>query len=287
MEPTRSHDQPMPTVGRLPDFLLLGAPKSGTTSLAAWLGAHRDVFVPPQKELHFFSREDRWSQGRDWYTAEFERAGSRRLAGEATPNYLDHEPTAARVASLVPGARLIAILREPVDRAWSHHCYDRDLDIDATPFDQVVATAGGPDEHRYLWQGRYVRHLERFVAVMPRDQLLVLWFDELRDDPEQTWRQVCEFLDIAPDPVPAAVGSVHNRHYTVRLPWVRRAMVRGRAWKRLPFGLAGRLDGLLRAERPYDELSPELRTRLRATYAADNQALADWLGRPLPQGWAP
>jgi hypothetical protein len=276
---------PTPTSGRLPDFLILGAPKAGTTSLAAWLGAHRDVFVPPQKELHFFSREDRWSQGPEWYAAAFDGAGKRRLAGEATPTYLDDEPTAGRLASLVPGARLIALLREPVDRAWSHHCYDRDLDIDTTPFEQIVATAGRPDEHRYVWQGRYVRHLERYAALVPRDQLLVLWFDDLRDHPLETWREVCRFLDLEPEPVPAAVGSVHNRHYTVRWPWVRRAMLRGRAWKRLPFGLAGRIDRLVRAERPYDDLVPDHRAALRSAFAADNEALAEWLDRPLPAGW--
>jgi hypothetical protein len=271
--------------GRLPDFLIIGSPKSGTTSLAAWLAAHPDVFVPPQKELHFFSRDDRWELGTEGYAAEFAGAGRRRLAGEATPNYLDDEGVAARLAATVPAARLIAILREPVERAWSHHCYDRDLGIDTTPFEQVVASAGGPDEHRYLWQGRYVRHLERYTALMPREQMLVLWFDELRDHPEQTWREVCRFLDLPADPVPDAIGTVHNRHYTVRLPWVRRAMVRGRAWKRLPLGLAPRLDRLLRSERAYDELDPKVREELRSTYIADDQALAAWLGRPLPAGW--
>ncbi len=271
---------------RLPDFLIIGSPKSGTTSLAAWLGAHPDVFIPPQKELHFFSRADRWDLGTDWYGAEFAAAGPARLAGEATPNYLDDELVAPRLAATVPAARLIAILREPVERAWSHHCYDRDLDIDSTPFDDVVASAGRPDEHRYLRQGRYVRHLERFAALVPREQLLVLWFEDLRDQPEACWREVCRFLELAPDPVPADVGSVHNRHYTVRLPWVRRAMIRGRAWKRLPFGLAPRIDRLLRAERRYDELDPSVRDRLRAAFVDDDRALAAWLGRDLPPGWA-
>ena len=270
---------------RLPDFLIIGSPKSGTTSLATWLGSHPRVFIPPQKELHFFSRDDRWAQGTTWYAAEFEPAGSR-LAGEATPNYLDDEVVTPRLAETVPSARLVAILREPVERAWSHHCYDRDLDIGSPPFDEVVASAGHPDEHRYLRQGRYVRHLERFASLVPREQLLVLWFDDLRDHPEATWREVCRFLGLPADPVPAAVGTVHNRHYTVRFPWVRRAMIRGRAWKRLPLGLAPRLDRLLRAERPYDDLEPAVRDELRAVYANDNRRLEEWLGRPLPAGWS-
>jgi hypothetical protein len=286
-----SYDPAMPSPGnaepgRLPDFLILGAPKSGTTSLAAWLGAHPDVFVPPQKELHFFCRDDRWEQGLPWYEAQFDGAGRRRLAGEATPNYLDDVPSAARIAATVPSARMIAILRDPVARAWSHHCYDRDLDIHTTAFEQVAASAGTDHEHRYLWQGRYVRHLERYAALVDREQLLVLWFDDLRDRPDDTWREVCAFLRLDPDPVPAAVGSVHNRHYTVRVPAVRRAMVRYRAWKRLPFGLAGRVDGWLRDEQPYEELDPGTRDELRATFADDDRALEAWLGRPRPPDWS-
>jgi hypothetical protein len=275
-----------PSTGRLPDFLVLGAPKSGTTSLAAWLGAHRDVYVPPQKELHFFSREDHWSNGTQWYRQALSDGGQR-LVGEATPNYLGHEAAAARIAATVPKARLIALLREPVDRAWSHYSYDRDLEIgpERRPFETIVASAGSPDEHRYLADGRYVRHLERFAAHVPREQLLVLWFDDLRDEPERVWRDVCAFLDLDPDPVPAAVGSVHNRHYRVRAPQIRRAMVRWRAWKRLPFGLAPRIDRLVRAEGGYDAIPADLRERLCASYADDDRALSEWLGKPLPAGW--
>jgi hypothetical protein len=271
--------------GRLPDFLILGAPKSGTTSLSAWLSAHVDVFVPPQKELNFFNSADRWAEGLEWYAGEL-AGGGERMAGEATPTYL-HDPDAAeRIASTIPNARFIALLREPVDRAWSHYTYDRDLDLRATPpFEEIAASAGEPDEHRYLTQGRYVRHLRRYASLLSRDQILVLWFDDLRDRPEVTWRAACEHLGLTAEPVPESVGSVHNRHYRLRAPWVRRQMVRRRAWKRLPFGLAPRLDRLLRSEGDYDPLAPEVRDRLRRSFLEDDLALADWLGRPLPTGW--
>jgi hypothetical protein len=276
----------LPGPPRLPDFLILGAPKSGTTSLAAWLDARDDVLVPPQKELHFFSRDDRWEQGLDWYSPYFEPAGDR-LAGEATPNYLDDPKAPERIAATAPGARLIAILRDPVDRAWSHYSYDRDLALnEVPPFDDVVRGAGGPAEHRYLSQGRYVRHLERYVEHVPREQLLVLWFDDLRDRPAEVWKEVCSFVGIPVEPVPEAVGSVHNRHYRLRARWVRDLMIRGRAWRRLPFGLAGRIDKLLRAEGGYDDMAPAHRARLRESFAADDRALEAWLGRPCPPGWA-
>jgi hypothetical protein len=267
-----------------PGFLILGAAKAGTTSLAAWLAARPDVYVPPQKELHFLSSDDLWGRGVASYEAAFAPAGDR-LAGEATPNYLGLDTVPARAAQVVPGARLIALLREPVERAWSHHAYDHELGIAEVAFDDVAATVGRDDEHRYLAQGRYLRHLERWCEHFPRDQLLVLWFDELRSDPRAVYRRTCEFLGLDPSQVPEEVGSVHNAHYRLRAPWVRRQMLRWRAWARLPFGLAPRLDRLLRDERGYEGIDPALAARLRRAFAADNQALAAWLGEPLPASW--
>lgn len=270
---------------RRPDFLILGAPKSGTTSLAAWLAAHPRVFIPVQKELHFFSRDDRWGAGPAWYGEQFAGAGDR-LAGEATPNYLDDHRALDRIGEVAPRARLIALLREPVERAWSHYAYDAELDIERTTFAAVAGSAGTTDEHRYVRQGRYADHLEHVLQRVGRDQLLVLWFDDLRDRPEETWRTVCDFLGLAADPVPPAVGTVHNAHYRLRMPWLRALMIRHRAWKRLPFGLAGRIDRGLRAERGYSAIPAEQRALLQATYAQDNARLASLLGRPLPGGWA-
>jgi hypothetical protein len=272
------------TTGRLPDFLILGAAKSGTTSLSAWLDARADVFVPPQKELHFFSRDDQWARGVSHYTDAFDPAGAR-LAGEATPNYLARDEVTVRAAQTVPDARLIALLREPVDRAWSHHSYDRELGIADVSFDDVAASVGTPDEHWYLEQGRYLRHLARWCEQFPRDHLLVLWFDDLRDRPLDTYRTVCEFLDLDPAVVPDEVGSVRNAHYRLRAPWVRQQMLRWRAWSRLPFNLAPRIDGWLRSEKRYDAIDPAVAARLRGAFAADNDALAAWLDEPLPAAW--
>jgi hypothetical protein len=268
---------------RLPDALILGAAKAGTTSLAAWLGAHPDVHVPPQKEIHFFSH--RWEMGLAWYASELGET-TKPLVVEASPEYLAHPDAAGRIAEVLPDAKLIALLREPADRAWSHYWYDHDLGLRELPtFEELAAAAGTADEHDHLEQGRYGRHLERYSATVPRDRLLVLWFDDLRDHPERTWREVCAFLGIDADPVPASVGSVHNKHYTIRFPAVRRFMLRQRAWRRWPFGLARRIDRFVRAEQDNPEMDADVRQQLRAAFADDRQALEAWLGRPVPAGW--
>src|SRR5947208_14127778 len=103
---------------RLPDFLIVGAMKAGTTSLAAWLRAHPDVFMPPQKEIHFFDAQ--WERGVPWYADQFAGAPEGALVGEATPAYMVTTAFLDRMASVVPNARLLVVLREPVARAWSH-----------------------------------------------------------------------------------------------------------------------------------------------------------------------
>jgi hypothetical protein len=272
--------------GRLPDFLVIGAAKSGTTSLAKWLDAREDVYVPARKELHFFDRMRTWEHGAAWYAAQFAGAGAGvTKVGEATPPYLAHAVAAERIAATVPDVRLIALLREPAERAWSHFAYDRDIGHPTTPFEAMVASAGREDEHQYVRIGRYVRHLERITSLLSRDQLLVVWFDDLRDRPAEVWRTVCAFLDLAPDPVPDAVGTAHNRHYRVRLRGAQGAMKRWHLWRRLPW-FAGRLDRFLRDEGGYDSMPPALGDALRASYAPDNRELAAWLGRPLPDGWS-
>jgi hypothetical protein len=271
--------------GTLPDFLVIGAAKSGTTSLAKWLDARPEVHVPPRKELHFFDGRE-WERGVDWYRAQFAGAGAGvTRVGEATPSYLGRPVALERIAATVPDARLIALLREPAERAWSHFAYSRDIGHPTTPFEDMVASAGRDDEHQYVRIGRYVRHLERVTSRLPRERLLVLWFDDLRDRPTEVWRTVCRFLDIDPEPVPDVVGTVLNRHYRLRVRSAPGAMKRWQLWRRLP-GVAGRIERLLRDEGEYDPMPPALREALRASYAPDNRELAAWLGQPLPDGWS-
>src|SRR4051812_32606879 len=108
MAPTR----PM----RLPDFLIVGVTKGGSTSVAQWLGAHPRVFVPREKELHFFSNDENWARGLDCYGSHFESAGDAELVGEATPQYMYFPAAIRRMAEVVPEAKLIVTLREPGSR---------------------------------------------------------------------------------------------------------------------------------------------------------------------------
>src|SRR5687768_13237463 len=99
---------------RLPDFLIIGAQRGGTTSLYRYLTEHPEIDPAVRKEIHFFSRHH--EQGLDWYRAHFPRRDESSLVGEASPNYLVHPDVPARVAAALPRVKLIALLRNPVDR---------------------------------------------------------------------------------------------------------------------------------------------------------------------------
>jgi hypothetical protein len=275
----------MAGVGRLPDFLIIGAMRSGTTSLARYLGAHPDVHLAPQKEIRFFDRT--FELGLDHYRQQFVGAADAQITGEATQTYL-YDPVALdRIAATIPAVRLVAILRNPVDRAYSHYWQNRSLGKETQPFADAVAAE--PERLRdadldtrltysYLDRGRYIDQLRQVTDRFPRGSLHVLLFDDLRDAPADTYRAVCRFLDVSTTVAPSNLGEPLNPFVTFRSRWLRRVS------RRFPDPLrraAGRINA--RASQ-YEAMDPRLRVELLEQFAPANAALAEWLGRDLP-GW--
>lgn len=209
----------------LPDFVVIGAQKAGTSSLYGQLSAHPSVVPALRKELHYFDVAPRPVRE---YLAYFPRRAAldavatrtgRGITGEATPFYLFHPAVPARLRSAVPDARLIAVLRDPVARAISgyHHAVrmgdetrpiEAALDPDAAeplaPADAVAwydAPRCPARLHGYLARGRYAEQLERWLAEFPREQLLVVDSSTLREG--RVPAEVLAFLDL-----PAAAAPV-------------------------------------------------------------------------------
>jgi len=208
------------------DVLLLGAPKCGTTSLAAYMAPHAGVWLHPLKELHFFERH--WDWGEGWYRAQFPplRQQGSLLRLEATPNYLQHTEAPARVASLLPAARLIVLLREPLARAlsWLGHLQTY-MGLQGTVEGHLLAenaaleamapqTRQGLDwfHPNALTGSLYPDQLRRWRALVPAQQLLVLRFEDLVADPETVLRRVLRFLELEAADLPTNLNfPVHNR----------------------------------------------------------------------------
>jgi hypothetical protein len=197
-----------------PDFVIIGTQRGGTTSLHAYLRQLPDVALPEKKELHYLT--DRFERGRDWYLGQFpgERAPGV-ITGEATPYSMFHPLAPARLKQVAPQAKLIALLRNPVDRAYSHYLMERERGDESLDF--AAAIAAEPDRlsgeamrlernpsyesfshkhHSYLARGDYAPQLERWLAAFPREQLLVIRSEDLYEQSAETFARVTEFLEL-------------------------------------------------------------------------------------------
>jgi hypothetical protein len=200
-----------------PNFVIVGTQRGGTTSLHAYLSAHSQVITPATKELHFLT--DRYERGLDWYLGQFPRElPPNVITGEATPYALFHPLAPQRLLEIAPAARSIVLLRNPVDRAYSHFFLERSrgdetldfttaLDAEMERLDGEEARlardptyVSGPHKHAsYVARGEYARQLERWFEVFPRDQILVIRSEDLYERSAEALTQVADFLAIDPD----------------------------------------------------------------------------------------
>ncbi len=271
-----------PNATRLPTFVIVGAMKSGTTSLARWLKPHPQVFLSDVKELHFF--DVHYHKGADWYRGQFAGAGPSLAVGEATPVYMYDERAPARMHALLPEARIVAILRNPVDRAYSHYWHNRQRGNELLDFREAVEREperrqrdDQPYLHAYAYmdRGRYLQQLQRLTASYAREQLLVETFDDLRQDPQSVYRRVCGFIGVDDTVELPAIGRTFNPAREYRSLRVRVAS------RRLPRKLRYAVGKLNSRPAEYPAMDADLRAQLVATTADDTAALSSWLGRDL------
>ncbi|HVC71610.1 MAG TPA: sulfotransferase domain-containing protein [Acidimicrobiales bacterium] len=204
----------------LPDFVILGAQRGGTTSLFTWLMGHPSITPPVRKEVHYFDRN--YDKGENWYRAHFPLARPGLVTGEASPYLLFHPLTPARVARDLPSStRFIAVLRDPVERAVSHYWHERRLKAETEPLGVALALederlAGATElllagersfahfHFSYAARGRYAEQLRRWFDAVGRDRILVVESERMFSDPEvsagvTTWLG----LPSSPHPFPA------------------------------------------------------------------------------------
>ncbi len=212
---------------RLPDFLVAGAMRSGTTSLYRYLGAHPAVYMAP-KELGYFT--DHYASGPEWYSDQYSNARPDQLLGDATADYLARPSAMERIGETLPQVKLIASLRDPVERAWSHYLLlaarGREKRSFSTAIDDEIRLIEdeGDTAHGvfYLYHGLYDTQLERAIGLLGRDQIHVVVFERMVDDPESTYRSLCSFFDIDESFLPANLGTKVNPYVTFRSLFIRR-----------------------------------------------------------------
>jgi Sulfotransferase family len=275
-----------------PNLFVVGAPKSGTTSLWRWLGEHPEIFMSPVKEPRFFSgsRSLRSVTDRESYLRLFADARSEKLRGEATPSYLARKRVPEAIRAVSPEARIVISLREPVD--WTHSAYLRNVEdgIEDRTFleavsDDLAHRRAAPDRSPYVRPSLYSRSVERYMRSFG-DRVTVLFFENLAADPRGTMRGLYGALGVDAgfadrfDPKPQNQYAV-PRNAAIKPLLAGRRLVRGL----IPRGLRQGLFNAMMTPAPKPEPDPESVRMLREAYEPDVVALQALLGRRLPQAW--
>jgi hypothetical protein len=308
--------------GRIPDFFVVGHPKCGTTALYEMLMRHPQIYMPPGKEPWFFASEllvntpprpSGTPQTLDEYKQWFAGARPDQLVGEATSLYLWSRAAAGGIAEVRPDARIIAIVREPAAFLRSLHLEFVQIYVETEPdFRKAISLEDGRREGRHTaryayWPQalmysdyvRYVDQLRRYHAVFPPEQVLVLIYDDFRNDNEGTMRRVLNFLDVEHEvPIETTEANPTVRVRSQRMHELVHALYVGhgpisRAVKasikavtprqlrrKLIFGAQKRL--VFAEPLPPDE---EFMTELRRRFKPEVAALSEYLGRDLVGLW--
>ena len=253
---------------RLPNFMIIGAQKAGTTSLFEDLMRHPQIKRPLDKELHYFSDSANYRKGLQWYRSQFPirfapfgwTEEKKSLTGEATPYYLFHPLAPQRISEVLPRLKMIVLLRNPIDRALSHYFHEATGGRETRSFEQAIenepaemkreeariledGSYGGLKHRRcsYLSRGIYWVQLERWFKLFARDQFAILKSEDYFREPEKHFNYLVDFLGLPPHH-PGTFQRTHVGKYG-------------------------------------DPMSPETRDRLREFYRAHNEKLSRLLGR--------
>ena len=283
---------------RGPDFIGIGTPKAATSWLFTCLGEHPDICAAEDKELDFFF-EPNFSRGQEWYESRFTHCNGK-IAGEFTPTYLHRKGVAERIHSLYPHAKLIAVLRNPVERFLSEfyfhyglgrHDFTDPRDLPKEKYEKI------------LKRGRYGEHLEHFYTLFPKEQVLVLIYEDIKKDPAAVMRQVFKFLGVQDSFVPPSLLTKENvtgnnrarsrslkRAYYREFESISRSRHREKIFNILrTLGIGQFVKFVMRINnRPTSKVTPtekkvdgELREKLYRSYEADIKKLEELLGKPL------
>jgi hypothetical protein len=282
--------------GALPNLIVIGGLKCGTTSLHHYLGLHPEISMSRPKELNFFVAELNWELGQEWYASHFDRRS--RVRGESSPHYTNlprFEGVAERMRSLIPEARIVYMVRDPIDRMLSHYLHNAGAGYESRGLSEAL---GDPDGS-YLPRSRYAMQVEPYLAAFGAERVAIVSREELRDDRAATMRRVFELCGVDPTfhseqferewetgtaRAKQGGGGFRLMDRAVRLPGLRAL---DRNFDRLPESLRWLVERLVHdpgsGAAPKPELPEGLRERLELALADDVSRLEEIAGRRF--GW--
>lgn len=292
----------------LPTFIVAGAPKCGTTALWAYLNEHPQVCMSQIKEPRFFSdaadgvletgsftaghlRSGTHGKGREWYESLFRACPDRPARGEASTQYFSIPNAPRMIHDMLPNARLIFMLRDPVARAYSHYWQEAKLGLELPDF-AIMREQHHPRLRYYLSVSQYKTHIENYLRVFAKDRVLVLLDDELKQAPQDTLRRVYAFIGVDPEFTPDCMGQQFNRQTQPKHAGLQKKLASLAASpliQRIPEAIRRPVGRIARALARHNTvpadippLPAEIRAELLPRFAEDIAFIEQWLGRDLP-----
>lgn len=193
-------------MGRKVDFVGIGAQKSATSWIAKCLSAHPEVFVADCKETHFFSDDQQYTQGIDYYHNYFSNTNDASAIGEYSTSYLTSPTAAERLQLYTPSMRLIVCLRNPIDRAFSHYLHLKyKTHKNGDCLQTLIRT-----QPQIIENGMYGKSLRYYFKLFPADNILVLFYEDIRESPQNFIKQIYRFIGVDTHFTPAFLNRPYN-----------------------------------------------------------------------------
>lgn len=267
-------------------FLCIGAQKAGTTSLYNLLRQHPDICLPAVKEIYYFSMDRLYRKGTAFYHSYFKSADSQKIAGEITPDYLCSAQAPARIAAYNPAMKLIVMLRNPVDRAYSQYLMKKRNGREKRAFDtcveqELTVLAGRMPEgdlYSYVSRGLYAIQLKRYLQHFPKEQLHVLLFEDFVADQQAAVKEIFLFLGVDPE-VPIDYNVKSNEFFTPRFLLLQKLYnaipnrIKRRVIDQAPVRAKAIYKKLSRKTAVKEQMDAKTRDRLAAYYQDDRSEL--------------
>ncbi len=283
------------------NFLIGGAPKAGSTSLAKMVGELKDYYLHDRGyELQFFGKDKVYKKGIAWYDSLFQ-GRTETCIGEKSTSYILHPRAAERIKAYNPDMKIIFILRNPVFRAYSQYKQNIANGTEYLSFEKAIRIEnrrrklGGffANNYAYLSRGYYYEQLKPFYDTFPSEQIKIFIFDEFLTNPEQARQEVCDFLGIPCELKAAKAESKHSNR--TRVPKVLGAPFIFMLYRKYVSRYMGRLPGLHRGimqlesrlykDVGYEQMPDELQSRLQRRFGEANKKLERLLDRELTVYW--
>lgn len=270
----------------LPEFLIVGPQKCATTWLYDCLYDHPDVLMPETDSVQYFDMN--YQREEQWYRGHFTQYDGESVVGEETASYIRSEMAPKRIAETIPDAKLIFILRNPIDRAFSHWWHEKSKNKHSFDFEEVL-------ENFDLYQnwivpGLYHRHLMRFSEYFPEEQIKICFFDDLVENDKQYVQDVYSFLDINDEYIPSLINQKVNQGrfrgigqtfvYNIIVSTYKKIAPKPAIEAVRP--LHRRIRKSLASRTEYEEgMDEDIRERLEERFVNDIRDLSDYTGRDL------